>query len=87
MAPRDLARVGEMMRNGGAFEGRFYFDKKDGQLVALESRVTKDEDPCELYFSDFKDVNGVKLPARIECRFGDKRYGVLTVKNYTLGKK
>ena len=77
----------EVIRTGGAFDGKFFFDKKTGQLVAMESRVTKDEDPCELYFSDFKDFSGVKLPTRVECRFGDRRYATLTVKNYTLGKK
>lgn len=77
----------EVIRTGGAFDAKFFFDKKTGQLVALESRITKDEDPCELYFFDFKDTNGVKLPTRIECRFGDRRYGVFTVKSYTLGKK
>ncbi len=77
----------EVIRTGGAFDGKFFFDKKSGQLIALESRITKDEDPCELYFFDFKDTNGVTLPTRIECRFGDRRYATLTVKNYTLGKK
>ena len=77
----------EVIRTGGAFDGKFFFDKTTGQLVAMESRVTKDEDPCELYFSDFKDFGGVKLPTRIECRFGDRRYATLTVKSYTLGKK
>jgi len=77
----------EVIRTSGAYDGKFYFDKKTGQLVAQETRMSKDEDPCELYFADFKAFNGVQLPTRITCRYGDRRYGVLTVKNYTLGKK
>ena len=37
-----------------------------------------------MYFSDYKDVDGRKLPHRIEVRYGDKRYAVLTVDKYTL---
>ena len=40
-----------------------------------------------MYFYDFKDVNGVKLPHKVSVRWGDKGYAVLTVKSYTLGKK
>jgi hypothetical protein len=48
--------------------------------------ITKDSDPCELYFYDYKDVGGRELPHRIEARYGDKRYAVLTVGQYTLNK-
>ena len=47
---------------------------------------TDDRDPCEVYFYDYKDVDGRKLPHRIEVRYGDKRYAVLTVDKYTLAK-
>ena len=49
--------------------------------------MSKDEEPCELYFGDYKPVDGRSLPHRIVVRSGDKRYAVLTVKTYTLGKK
>jgi len=47
----------------------------------------KEQDPCELFFGDFKPVDGRELPHRIEARAGDKRYAVFTVKAYTLAKK
>jgi hypothetical protein len=47
--------------------------------------VSRDEDPCELYFGDYKEAAGRRLPHRIEVRTGDRRYAVLTVKSYTFG--
>lgn len=56
----------------------------DGTLFAAEITVSRDQDPCELYFSDFKDVGGRQVPHRIEVRNGDKRYAVFTVKVVTM---
>jgi len=69
------------------FESKWYFSQKDGTLLGGEVTSFKEEDPCELYFSDYKDVGGRKLPHRIDVRTGDKRYAVLTVRTYTLEKK
>jgi S1-C subfamily serine protease len=63
---------------------KWYFSKKDQQLAGFETYVTKDTDPCEVYLSDYKAVDGRMLPHRIEVRHGDKRYAVLTVAKYTL---
>jgi S1-C subfamily serine protease len=70
-----------------AVECKWYFSQKDHLLVGCEAHVTKDDDPCELYFSDFKAADGRSLPHRIDVRYGDKKYGHLTVTKYTLGKK
>jgi S1-C subfamily serine protease len=71
----------------GAFESKWYFDRKTHQLLGCEATVNKDEDPCELYFGDYRPVDGRQLPHRIEVRHGEKRYAVLTVKAYQLAKK
>jgi len=71
----------------GQFESKWFFSQKDGTLLGGEISLYKDEDPCELFFSDYKDVGDRKLPHRIECRFGDKRYAVITARTYTLEKK
>ncbi len=84
-ATRTLCEV--IRTKKGQFEGKWFFDPKDGTLVGGESWFDKGEDPCELYFSDHKDVSGVKLPHKVAVRWGDKGYAVLTVKSYTLGKK
>lgn len=70
----------------GATEAKWYFDKKDGKLIACESAVLPDEDPCELYFSDYKAVDGRQLPHRIDVRWGDKTYGSLFFAKFDLKK-
>jgi S1-C subfamily serine protease len=70
-----------------AVECKWYFSKKDHTLLGCEAHVTKDDDPCELYFSEYKPVDGRILPHRIDVRYGDKKYGNLVVTKYTLGKK
>lgn len=69
----------------GPFESVWFFDRGTRQLIGCEATVSKDEDPCELYFADYKDAGGRRLPHRIEVRTGDRKYAVLTVKTYTFG--
>lgn len=46
--------------------------------------MVKNEDPCEVFLSDYKAVDGRRLPHRFEVRRGERRYGVLTVRSYSL---
>ncbi len=85
---KDLRVDCEVLRTKhGSFESKWYFDTKDHRLLGLVSWVAKEEDPCELYFADYRPADGRQLPHRIEVRHGDKRYAVLTIKSYQLGKK
>jgi hypothetical protein len=95
-APESLASLrvdcAVLKTKHGSVEARWYFSLKDHTLVGFETNLGKDSDgretdPCEVFFSDYKDVDGKKLPHRIEVHFKDKRYGVLTVGKYALGKK
>jgi len=65
-------------------ESRLLFDPESGQLLAMSMFPETHVDPCELYFADYREVDGRKLPHRIEIRHGDNLYGVLTVKAYRL---
>ena len=60
------------------------FAQTDQKLLAFEVAVTKDDDPCEVYLGDYRAVDGRQLPHRIEVRYGNDAYGVLTVKEYKL---
>jgi serine protease Do len=64
-------------------DGKWYFSTKNdetaGQLLGFEIWLDRDEDPCEVYLSDYRDVDGGKLPHRMEVRFGDKVYANLIV--------
>jgi S1-C subfamily serine protease len=66
--------------------GKWYFDKKDHRLLGAEVNPVRDEDPCELYFHDFKAVDGRLLPHRIEIRYGNGRFGILTIRKYQLAQ-
>jgi hypothetical protein len=88
--PKSLAALRvdcEVLRTRHAsVECKWYFDRKEHALLGVETYVTKDGDPCEVYFYDYKDVDGRKLPHRLEVRFGDKQYAVLTINKYNLAK-
>ncbi|MGA2030855.1 MAG: trypsin-like peptidase domain-containing protein [Thermoguttaceae bacterium] len=66
-------------------ECRFYFDRAQGQLVAVEMYPDAEADPCEIRFSEFRDVQGRSLPARMEVRTGDDLYGVFSLAQCTVG--
>lgn len=68
----------------GGIPAKWYFSAKDQTLLGAEIVVDRDEDPCELYFSDYEKVDGRSLPKRIEVRQGDKSYAVLTVNAWDL---
>lgn len=89
-APKSLAALrvdcAVLRTKHGATECKWYFSLKDFSLLGFETFLVKDEDPCEVYFADYKPVDGRQMPHRIEVRHKDKRYGVLTVTRYTLGK-
>ncbi|HEY7426488.1 MAG TPA: trypsin-like peptidase domain-containing protein [Gemmataceae bacterium] len=67
-------------------DGKWYFSTKDdgtaGQMLGFEVWLDRDEDPCEVYLFDYKDVDGGKLPHRILIRFGDKNYADLVVNSW-----
>ncbi|MBA4067707.1 MAG: serine protease [Isosphaera sp.] len=91
-APKSLASLrtdcAVLKTKHGSAECKWYVSLKDHTLLGFETFVSKDEDPCEVYLADYRDAgDGRKLPHRIEVRHKDKRYGVLTVSKYTLGKK
>ena len=52
---------------------------KKGQLIGFEVSPDKDEDPCEVCLSDYKDFNGLKLPGKLFVRRGDKKYANFTL--------
>ncbi len=59
-------------------------DYKEYELIAFETFVARDQDPCEIYLHDSKEINGRLLPTRMEVRHGDKRYAILNVKEWKL---
>jgi S1-C subfamily serine protease len=68
-------------------EGRFYLAPSDnddlgwkkGQLIGMEIFPDKDQDPCEIVFTDYKDIGGKTLPGRMHVRRGMKKYADFTI--------
>ncbi len=92
-APKSLASLrvdcAVVRTKHGSTECKWYFSLKDSTLLGCETYIAKDAadddaDPCEMYFHDYKAVDGRMLPHRIEVRHGDKRYAALTVTRYNL---
>lgn len=56
-----------------------------GQLIGFEVTADRDEDPCEVYLAEYKDIGGgQKLPTKLDVRKGDKWYGRFEITKYTL---
>ena len=46
----------------GGVDCQFMFDPADGTLLALEMYPQADADPCEVYFSDYRETEAVSCP-------------------------
>ena len=82
-ALKDLRVDCEVLRTKhGAFEAKWYFSLKDHRLLGAESWTAKEEDPCELYFSEYKKVDGRNVPGKIEVRYGKETFATLNVTSF-----
>jgi serine protease Do len=63
-------------------ECRFYFEPENGRLLAIELFADENSDPCEVYFSDYREIDGRLLPRRIESRFGDQPFAAFTIETF-----
>jgi S1-C subfamily serine protease len=66
-------------------ESRFYFDSVKGHCTGVELRVADDEDPCEIYFDDIRQVDGRSLPFHWIIRHGDEVFADIKVSSYDWG--
>jgi S1-C subfamily serine protease len=67
-------------------ECRFYFEPSDGRLLALEMFADEDADPCEIYFSEDREVAGRYWPGRMEIRYGDESFAILAIQEIAVVK-
>ena len=65
-------------------ESWFYFDPSNGQLVLLEMFPDRDVDPCELYFSEYGNVDGCNMPHRFQVQYGDHTYGTINIEHWEM---
>ena len=55
----------------GPFLTKWFFARTDQQLLGFELRLNDNEDPCEIYLSDYRPVDGRMLPHRLQAQYGD----------------
>ncbi len=70
----------------GGVQCHFLFDREDGRLLAVEFFAADDMDPCEIYFSEYRDVDGRQLPGRMEVRTGEVAFATFTLEEYRFEK-
>src|SRR5262249_43483882 len=74
-----LRTMAEVLRTRHAgVSTKWYFSTKDQRLLGFEVTIDRDEDPCEVYVSDYKRVDGRMLPSRIQVRHGNDAYAEFT---------
>jgi hypothetical protein len=66
------------------YKTKWFFARGDQKLLGLEMEMEEYEDPCEVFFSDYRNVNGRQLPHRIQVYHNDAHYGTFTVTSYKL---
>ena len=69
----------------GGVECRFYFDPSEGDLLAIEMFAEDHVDPCEIYFSEHRQVDGRMVPGRMEVRIGNDLYGIFLFEEIQIG--
>ena len=79
----------EVLRTSlGGVNSKWYFNPKDYQLLCCEVSTDRDDDPCEIHFSDYrKDSQGRMLPGKMVVRYGDKEYLRATIDGWKMEEK
>ncbi len=65
-------------------ETRFMFDTQTGKMIGLEMYPDLSVDPCEISFSDYRDVQGRSLPHLLKVRYGNNDFAQIKLTNYAL---
>ena len=60
------------------------FSLKDTRLMGFNVSIDRDEDPCEVYLSDYRAVGGKMLPHKMEVRHGNEGYAEFANLKYEL---
>jgi hypothetical protein len=70
----------------GQYLTKWFFDRRDYKLLGFEVRLIDNEDPCEVYLSDYQTVDGRELPRRLQVIHGNAAYGVFNLKGFQFGE-
>jgi serine protease Do len=70
----------------GPFLTKWFFARTDQKLLGFELRLNDNEDPCEVFLSDYRPVDGRMLPHRMQVQYGDGHYGTFNFTTFNLQK-
>lgn len=65
-------------------ETRFIFDPASGHLIGLEMYPDDSVDPCEVYFSDYRDVGGRQVPHSFVVLHGENVFAEVKLETIEL---
>jgi S1-C subfamily serine protease len=68
----------------GPFLVKWFFARSDQKLAGFEVRLQDNEDPCEVYLSDYRAVDGRQLPHRMQVLYGNGTYGTFYFSSFQL---
>ncbi len=74
--------VDVMLGSHKGVDCRFYFEPSDGRLLAVELFADEESDPCEIYFSGYREFDGRWLPGRMEVRCGDESFATFKIEAF-----
>src|SRR5262249_12266082 len=77
---------GVKVASKGHKDGNLYFDKETGLLAKQERRAldeAKQEVTEETYYSDYKDVSGVKVPMKVAIHHDGKEFVEMEMTEYS----
>jgi S1-C subfamily serine protease len=57
---------------------KWYFSLDNHRLIGFEVSPDRDEEPCEVFLSDYKDRDGRSLPSKIQVRHKNEPYAEFT---------
>jgi S1-C subfamily serine protease len=76
----ELRIMTSVIRDEEIFPTKWYFTSTDGlKLAGFEAKATEESDPCEVYFYDYKAVDGRQLPHMIQVVHGNDHYATLVI--------
>lgn len=97
---KDVRVMAEVIRTEHAgVAGKWYFYRdelnpqlqgkskyKDYELIAFELFILHETDPCEIYLHDAQEIDGRRLATKWDVRWGDKRYGIISLDKFKLNE-
>ena len=70
----------------GTYLTKWFFSRTDQKLLGFEMRTQDaNDDPCEVYFYDYRPVQGRQLPHAMQVWYENHRYGNFTISGYQFG--